>query len=212
MPPVGATTGSTALLVVDLQNAFCHPEGSFARMTVGRGLGTEMCRDAVGPCVTLVDAAHEAGVPVIYTRYTYHPGYVDGGVLLEKYPEMVDFGSLAAGSWDADLVADLPVGGTDVVVDKSRYSAFYGTRLEPVLTGLGARTLVVCGVTTAVCVESTVRDAAQRDYAVLVPAEATGELTRARHDAALEMLDYGFAKVVTVADVVGAWAVVERPG
>jgi ureidoacrylate peracid hydrolase len=196
-----ATT--TALLVVDMQNAFCHSGGSFATMTRPRGLSISMCREAIIGCRRLVAAARSSGTAVIYTRYVYHPGYADGGVLLAKYPEMREIGALAAGSWDADIVEELAPEDTDYVIDKSRYSAFYGTRLEPVLHGLGITGLVVCGVTTNVCVESTVREAAQKDYDVRVVSDATGELTRERHDNALAILDYGFARVVTVDDVVG---------
>ena len=194
----------TALVVIDMQNAFCHPDGSFAKMTAGRGLSIEMCQQAIPGCQRLIEAARLAGLPIIFTRYIYHPNYVNGGVLLAKYPEMRDLGSLAAGSWDADIIEQITPGPDDFVIDKSRYSAFYGTRLEPVLNGLRTQSLVVCGVTTNICVETTVRDAAQRDYEVLVVADATGELTRERHDNALAIMDYGFGWVVTVDDVVQA--------
>lgn len=196
--PVSA---GTALLVIDMQNAFCHADGSFATMTRSRGLSIRMCQDAVAGCGRLITAARNVAIPVIYTRYVYHSNYADGGVLLAKYPEMREVGSLSAGSWDADIVDELAPDDSDFVIDKSRYSAFYGTRLEPILHGLGVTDLVVCGVTTNVCVESTVREAAQKDYDVRVVADATGELTRDRHENALAILDYGFARVVTVEDV-----------
>jgi ureidoacrylate peracid hydrolase len=198
------TRDRTALVVIDMQNAFCHPDGSFAKMTDGRGLSIDMCREAIRGCQRLTEVARFAAVPVIFTRYVYHADYVDGGVLLAKYPEMQQIGSLAAGSWDAEIIDELTPGPSEIVIDKSRYSAFYGTRLEPVLNGLGVRCLVVCGVTTNICVETTVRDAAQRDYQVFVAADATGELTRERHDNALAIIDYGFGWVATVDEVVQA--------
>lgn len=106
----------TALLVVDMQNGFCHPEGSFARLD----LDISMCNAAIAGCAELVDAAHEAGVPVIFTRYIYRPDYADGGVLVhELLPALADVKSLAAGTWDADLVDDLGVRDDDFIVDKS---------------------------------------------------------------------------------------------
>lgn len=195
------TSAGTALLVIDMQNAFCHSDGSFAKMTRSRGLSISMCQEAVAGCRRLVAAARRVGIPVIYTRYVYHPNYADGGVLLAKYPEMREIGALSSGSWDAEIVDDLAPAPMEYVIDKSRYSAFYGTRLEPILHGLGVNNLVVCGVTTNVCVESTVREAAQKDYDVRVVADATGELTRERHDNALAILDYGFARVVTIDDI-----------
>ena len=129
-----------------MQNGFCHPDGSFAKMTAGRGLSIEMCSEAVPGCDHLIQAARSAHVPVIFTRYVYHAGYVDGGVLAQKYPEMEQIGSLSEGSWDAEIVHELVPEQGDFVIDKSRYSAFYGTRLEPLLNGLGVRSLI-SGVT-----------------------------------------------------------------
>ena len=142
-PPI--TAGGTALLVIDMQNGFCHPDGSFAKMTAGRGLSIEMCSEAVPGCDHLIQAARSAHVPVIFTRYVYHAGYVDGGVLAQKYPEMEQIGSLSDGSWDAEIVHELVPEQGDFVIDKSRYSAFYGTRLEPLLNGLGVRSLILQG-------------------------------------------------------------------
>lgn len=195
--------GHTALLVIDMQNGFCHPKGSFASL----GLDISMCTAAIPGCVRLVRSAREAGVPVIFTRYVYRRDYRDGGVLVHDImPALADKMSLAAGTWDAELVDELAATPDDFVVDKNRYSAFYGTGLEPILTSLGVRNLVLCGVTTNMCVETTARDASQRDYRVFVVSDATGELDRARHDMALATLGFGFGAVVSSDEVVNAWS------
>jgi ureidoacrylate peracid hydrolase len=192
----------TALLVIDMQNGFCHPDGSFA----GLGLDVSMCTAAIAGCRRLVEAAHAAGVPVVYTRYVYRADYKDGGVLVQEVlPALADVKSLAAGTWDAELVDELVPTDDDFVLDKNRYSAFYGTGLEPVLTSLGVRNLVMAGVTTNMCVETSARDASQRDYRVFVVSDATGELDAARHDMALATLGFGFGAVVSTDDVLGAW-------
>jgi ureidoacrylate peracid hydrolase len=202
MPLELAGADRTALLVIDMQNGFCHPEGSFA----GLGLDVSMCNAAIAPIARLVEAAHAAGVPVIYTRYVYRADYKDGGVLVQEVlPALADVKSLAAGTWDAELVDELVPTDDDFVLDKNRYSAFYGTGLEPILTSLGVRNLVMTGVTTNMCVETTARDASQRDYRVFVVSDATGELDAARHDMALATLGFGFGAVVTADDVRGAW-------
>jgi nicotinamidase-related amidase len=193
----------SALVVVDMQNGFCHTSGSFAKI----GLDIAMCTDAIDGCRKLVGAAHGAGVPVIFTRYVYQPGYADGGVLVHDIlPAIKEVNSLAAGSWDAEIVDQLKPPPSDVVIDKSRYSAFYGTRLEPTLTSLEIKSLVICGVTTNMCVETTARDASQRDYRVFVVSDATGELDRGRHDHALFTIGFGFGWVVNTADVLEAWS------
>lgn len=194
---------NTALLVIDMQNGFCHPDGSFGQL----GLDVEMTHGAIAGCVRLVDAAHEAGVPVIFTRYVYRPDYSDGGVLVQDLlPGLSDVKSLAAGSWDAEIVDELEPRSDDYVLDKNRYSAFYATGLSPILTSLGIKSLVICGVTTNICVETTARDASQRDYRVFVVADATGEIDETRHRVALETLGFAFGWVVSTDDVVQAWA------
>jgi ureidoacrylate peracid hydrolase len=193
----------TALLVIDMQNGFCHPEGSFAQL----GLDVTMCNAAIAPIGKIVDKAHEAGIPVVFTRYVYRADYRDGGVLVQDLlPALAETKSLAAGSWDADLVDELVPTDDDFVLDKNRYSAFYGTGLEPILTSLGIDSVVVVGVTTNMCVETTARDASQRDYRVFVVGDATGELDKDRHDMALNTLGFGFGWVVESKDVIDAWS------
>jgi ureidoacrylate peracid hydrolase len=206
MSPTLVARDRTALLVIDMQNAFCHPDGSFATMAVERGLSIDLCRAVIAPCADLVAAATAAAVPVILTRYLYHRGYIDGGILVQKYPGIRDLGALAPDSWDGELVDELKDLDGSIVIDKSRYSAFYGTRLQPVLTSLKIESLMVCGVTTNVCVESTVRDAAQFDYRTCVVTDATAELNPERHRNALEIMEYGFADLTTVAAVQQSWS------
>ncbi len=198
----------TALLVIDMQNGFCASGGSFAAL----GLDVSMCTAAIPGCVTLVEAARAAGVSVVYTRYVYRADYQDGGVLVQEIlPAMQEAKSLAAGTWDAELVEELVPSAAEFVVDKNRYSAFYATGLQPILTSLGVRDLILCGVTTNMCVETTARDASQRDYRVFVVSDATGELDRARHELALGTIGFGFGAVVTSEQVVAAWGAEPSP-
>ncbi len=193
----------TALIVVDMQNGFCHPEGSFAKL----GLDVSLLQAAIGGCRRLLDAAHEHGVPRVFTRFVYRPDYRDGGVLIQELmPALKDVRSLEAGTWDGELVDELKPTADDFVIDKNRYSAFYGTGLEPILTSLRVDTVVLAGVTTNMCVETTARDAMQRDYRTFVVGDATGELDQQRHEFALSTLGFGFGRVVNVDDVLGAWA------
>ncbi len=189
-------------MVVDMQNSFFRPEGSMTKM----GFDVAGLEVAIPGVQTLVEAAHGARVPVIFTRYVYQPGFADGGLQpTEINPLLRANDALIAGSWDAELITELPVGDEDIVIDKSRPSSFYGTRLEPLLTGLGVRSLVICGVTTNICVETTARDAGQRDYRTFVVSDATGELTPERHAHALNTIGFFFGWVVTVEDVLRSW-------
>lgn len=196
-------TARTALLVIDMQNAFCAPEGSMTKM----GKDTSMCIAAVSPCKRLVDGAHQVGVPVIYTRIVYRPDYADRGTIPHEIrPALKNLMACVQETWDAELVSTFAPQARDHVFDKNRPSAFYNCGMETALRYLDISTLVVCGVTTNICVESTVRDAGQRDYRTFVVADATGELERDRHEAALKSMSYFFAHTVTVTDVLAAWS------
>lgn len=199
------TRERSALLVVDMQNGFLEPGGSMARI----GLPTAELRDKALPgTTTLIAAAREAGVPVIYTRYVYLPGYRDGGLVPHLLvPAMREHEALLADTWDAAVVDELAPRAGDTVIDKSRPSAFYGTQLEPVLTSLDIRNLVLAGVTTNVCVESTARDAGQRDYHVHVVSDASAEWDDARHEHALGVIGFIFGWVNTVQEVLSGWEV-----
>ena len=192
----------TALLVIDMQNGFCHPGGSITAM----GKDISMGRAAIAPCLRLVEAARAAGVPVIFTRIVYRADYADRGVMpYEIRPALKGLSSCVAGTWDAALIDEITPGPGEWVFDKNRPSAFHNCPMESTLRSLDVHTLVVSGVTTNICVESTVRDTAHRDYRTFVVADATGELERHRHEAALESMAYFFTHVVQVDEVLAAW-------
>ena len=192
----------TALVVIDMQRAFLEDEGSLAQA----GIDITGLKAAMEGCKRLLASARQAGIPVIHTRYVYRPDYADGGILVNYImPQLREVDSLAAGTPDIEIVDELaPVDG-ETVIDKNRPSAFYATNIEPLLNGLGVDSLVVCGVTTNICVETTVRDASQRDYKVFVPKDATGELEQLRYDGALAGMAWVFAKIVDTDDVISVW-------
>ncbi len=195
----------TALIVVDMQNAFLHPDGS---ITIKRKFDISGLQVAIEPCRVLVKAARAKGIPIIFTQYVYRADYSDGGVRLrEMTPQVVGSGALVAGSWDADFFDGLSPEAGDLVIQKNRPSSFYSTPLESNLRSMRIESLVICGVTTNICVETTARDASQRDYRTFVVADATGEMEQDRHDVALKTLGRFFARVLDVADVLAAWKV-----
>ena len=194
---------NTAVLVVDMQRAFMDNNDSLGRT----GLDVTPLRAAIPGCVKLVKLARSMGVPVIFTRYVYSKGMVDfGPVRGIKAAQRVSSNSLGYGTEEIEVIAELEVRPDEIVIDKSRPSSFYGTRLEPVLTGMGIRNLVICGVTTNICVETTARDAGQRDYGTYVVRDAVAEFTKERNDHALFTIDWSFGEVVDIADLEQSWA------
>jgi ureidoacrylate peracid hydrolase len=193
---------ASALIVVDMQNGFVHERGSCAVS----GFPVAELTPAVGPCRRAVDIARRAGVPIVFTRYTYRADYRDGGFMLrEKFPMLAEAKALVAGSWDQAVLDELDVRPGDFVIDKNRPSAFLGTPLESCLAGLGVQNVVVCGVTTNCCVETTVRDAAQRDFRTFVLADATAEWEPDRQAGALKTMGILFAHLLNVEQLDQAW-------
>ena len=190
------TADGYALLVVDMQNGFCHPDGSFPR--IGRGL--EGAMDAVRAAAVAVGQARRAGIPVVFTRHVYRPGRADeGGALIRNSPALAGINGLAAGFWDADVVDELGCGPEDLVVDKVRFDAFQWTSLEPLLRGLGVTKLMICGVVTNICVESTARSAFMRDFPVTLLEDCCAAKTRRLHELAIEVLSsYELAEIASI--------------
>ena len=201
------TASHRALLVIDMQNGFCHPDGSFARMD----MGLEGAREAVRNAAVAVGQARRAGVPVVFTRHVYRPGRADEGASLRRNsPALAGLDGLAARSWDAQVADELGCGPDDLVVDKARFDAFQWTSLEPLLRGLGVDELVICGVITNICVETTVRSAFMRDYPVTLLADCCAAKTRRLHELSIEVLSsYALADMASITEGfdVGAAAV-----
>jgi nicotinamidase-related amidase len=195
----------TAVLLIDIQEAFCSPEGSMAR----QGRDIRSCSEAGRKCKALAGAARSAGMMVIWTRYCLRPDYRDGGwYTRELRPNIRANESLRSDKADSQLWHEIALGEHDIVIDKPRMSSFYATSLEAILRGEGISTLYIGGVTTSMCVESTVRDASQRDYRTYVVVDACADWAQERHQPSLDSMAFGFAHLTDVqsfsADAVSA--------
>jgi biuret amidohydrolase len=175
--------GKAALLVVDMQNFFLDPVSP--TFTCG-GL-------AILPALKeLIQAFRAARRPVIYTCHVHHPDRIDAGIMEWWWEGMCTEGSPE--SKIHDEIAPLP---NEKVIYKHRYSAFYNTDLETVLRCLKVEDLVISGVMTNLCCESTARDAHFRDFKVFFLADGTGSINEEMHLASLLNLAFGFAFVTT---------------
>jgi nicotinamidase-related amidase len=174
---------ASALLVIDMQGFFLDPASP--TFTPGGG--------AILPNVSrLVRAFRAAGRPVVFTRHVHHPEGLDAGIMGQWWE-----GRCIEGTPESEVHPDLAPLPGEKVITKHRYSAFYNTDLELVLRCLKVEDLVVSGVMTNLCCESTARDAYYRDYRILIPADGTGATTEQMHLASLLNLAYGFAYVTT---------------
>ena len=192
----------TALLVIDMQHGFLSDFGGMARL----GYNYKLLRDAIPGCEKLVDSARKSSIPIFFTKYVYEPDFRDGGVQVEEISLGIKDSKLcAAGSKDAEIIENLVPKKGEVIIEKNRPSSFYATRLESYLRAQKIKTLVLCGVTTNICVESTARDAAQKDYKTYVVKDSIAEIDEFRHEVAIKAMQHMFAKIVTVEEVVNSW-------
>ncbi|MDD7963866.1 isochorismatase family protein [Actinomycetospora lemnae] len=180
-----------ALVVVDLTRGFTE-----AAFPSGSDLTAE-----VAATNRLVDAARRGGAPVVWTVISYTPAEADGDAIawLRKAPGMR---ALREGSEAVAIDPRLDHRGDDPLIVKKGASAFHGSGLASLLTGLHVDTAVVCGATTSGCVRATAVDAVQSGFDTLVVADACGDRARAPHDAALFDLQAKYADVVTLDDAV----------
>jgi len=186
-----------ALLVIDMQHFFLDPASP--SYTCG-GL-------AILPnLVKAIHAFRQAGRPVIYTRHVHHPDRIDAGILGWWWE-----GMCLEGSPESEIHQDLSPLPGEKVVFKHRYSAFYNTDLETILRVLKIEDLVVAGIMTNMCCESTARDAYFRDYRVFFLADGTGSVNEEMHLASLVNLAFGFSFVTDVDTIVDQLGIVSSP-
>jgi maleamate amidohydrolase len=182
---------SPAVVVVDICRAYLEPTSPLYA-------GVE---EAVASASRLVDAAREAGVPVVFTRVEYEPGGADGGRFYQKVPALACFDR---GNPLAEFVESPRPRPGEVVVTKQYASAFFATSLAPTLRTLGIDTVVVCGLSTSGCVRATALDALQHGFVPIVVADACGDRDPRPHEANLFDLRAKYAEVVTEADAIDA--------
>jgi nicotinamidase-related amidase len=179
---------STALLVIDMQRDFLLPGG------FGESLGNDVSqlRRTIEPLTALLAAWRATPMPVIHTREGHEPDLSDcppSKLARGAIGEPGAFGRiLVRGEYGHDIVDELQPVGDEVVIDKPGKGAFYATELGDLLEKAGIRSLVVTGVTTEVCVHTTVREANDRGYECLVLADCVGSYFPEFQRVGLEMI------------------------
>jgi ureidoacrylate peracid hydrolase len=191
---------STALLVIDMQNGYCHPESEMART----GPGTER-QQAILPAVgELIRLARESRIRVLWSKQVHFEGDVGRlGHRIAPHTAKRRFTPCLSGTWEVDFVSSLAslVDPADYVVTKHRASCFYETSLQAALRMMGVRTLVIAGVNTNFCVESTIRDAYFRDYDIVVIRDCVAGSDVQLHEATLRNTELYFGLVLSLAEL-----------
>ncbi|MCP9628895.1 cysteine hydrolase [Rhodopseudomonas palustris] len=190
--PVDLDWATTALLIIDMQRDFLEPGG------FGETLGNDVSQlaRAVPPIAAVLAAARRIGLPVIHTREGHLPDLSDAppakvarGAPSLRIGDPGPMGRiLIRGEPGHDIVPELYPRADEIVIDKPGKGAFYATELSDVLQKYGIETLLVCGVTTEVCVNTTVREANDRGYRCVVIADGCASYFPEFHAAGLAMI------------------------
>ena len=183
-------TNRTAVLVVDMQNGFCHPEGSLFAP------GSEQ---AIEPVADLLERGRAAGTDVIFTRDVHPPEQFEDAHYYDEFDRWGEH--VLEGSWEAEIVADLEVAPEDHVVTKHTYDAFYRTDLEGYLDTHGIDDLLIAGTLANVCVLHTAGSAGLRDYRPVLVEDAVGYIEPDHREYALEHADWLFGETTTLAEI-----------
>ncbi|HMJ10359.1 MAG TPA: isochorismatase family cysteine hydrolase [Polyangiaceae bacterium] len=190
--PLSIDPRRTALVVIDMQRDFLEPGG------FGETLGNDvsLLNAAVGPCRRLLESARHHGVLVIHTREGHRPDLSDAPpAKLERGAPSARIGApgpmgriLIRGEPGHDIVRELYPAPGEPIIDKPGKGAFYATDLHSILRNRGIDALIVCGVTTEVCVHTTVREANDRGFRCLVPSDCCASYFPEFHAVALRMI------------------------
>ncbi len=192
----------TAIVVVDMQNDFCA-EGGYLHGNLGCDMSAN--EPLAGRIMDLVGAARSAGALVMWIQANYEPRYLSGQALAKLAEKQIETVCCEGGTWGWDFYRVAPEPG-EPVIEKHTYSGFFGTELDRMLRFRGIRTLVMTGVATNVCVESTLRDGYFNGYYIVVPEDCVGSAAPDLHEAALKSVRLFFGEVTTGAELRAVWA------
>jgi len=192
----------TALVMIDIQNDFCHSDGACGRA----GKDLSMMQGTIQKATELLQVARETGVLVVHVQHTVlEDGKSDAPAWRYFIAPLAPDGKVTVeGTWGHAFVDEIQPRAGEHILPKHRSSAFYSTRLEVLLRASQVSTIALCGVLAEGCVESTARDAFHRDFYPLIVADATGSLNRETHSSYLRVVSPRH-DVMTTDAVVAAW-------
>lgn len=195
----------TALIVIDMQNDFCHEDGSLNKAKDSLPLHTHTLIQEMTPnLVRAIDVARQVGCKVIFIRSEYTEWSNSRNWINRGNGRALRI--CAPGTWGVDWYEVSPAEG-DLVMTKHRYSAFVGTPMELVLRAQGIQTVLVTGVTTNVCVESTARDAFMRDFHTVVIGDCAATYSHEVQQASLHNVRTHFGYVLQSRELFELWGV-----
>jgi gluconolactonase len=197
----------TALIVQDLQNDVIIENGAFAESGSPEHAKEQ---NVVEHVKALADVCRRAGIPVIHVHYVVEEGAAGLKLNAPLFQAVRDTNGLVRGTWGAAPADGLEPQDGDFVVEKMRMSAWQGTKLETLLTGLGVDTIVITGAWTNMSIEHTARTGADKGYAMVVPEDGCSTMNAEWHDAAINYALQNVSTVTTCAAVTEALGVTAK--
>jgi len=191
---------NTALIIVDMQNDFIHDNGFVRKSSQGIGIpesALDQMKSPIPYIKKLAECFRKNKKEVIYIYTAWKPDYSDLALPLKKMGgKAKELGALVIGSWGAQIVDELTPQETDHTVMKKAYGAFFQTPLDRILRNLGIKKLVMTGVATNFCVETTTREAVAYGYDIILVSDAATTFDPEAHQATLKVIATGFGEVM----------------
>jgi len=169
-----------ALLVIDMQNYF-----------------RRMIQPVLKNISLVIQACRQKNIPIVFTQHGHTDPSSDSGALGQWWGEVI-----LHGTKDWEFIPEMNIDSKDIILPKNRYSAFYETELDTILQSKGIQELIISGVMTNLCCETTARDAFMRDYRVFFLIDGTATGKEEHHLATLKNLGYGFATLMTCEELI----------
>lgn len=191
----------TAVVVVDMQNDFCA-EGGYIHTTQGADMSPN--KPLAARIGRLIEAARAAGAMVVWIRACYDHEILPAPMLSKMLEKGKGAVCCASDSWGADFYEIGPADG-EFVVEKRCYSAFHNTEFDDILRRRGIRSLVMTGVATNVCVESTFREGFFHGYYIVMPPDCVGSANAYLHEAAIKSVEAVFGHIPESDEVMRLW-------
>lgn len=190
----------SALVVIDFINEIVHVEGQVAKGGNAKFIAEHQVIQHANQAIAI---ARDAKIPIIFVKVGFSKGYPECPIHSPIFGSAKQNNLFQLNTWSTEYHPDLDFRPGDISIVKRRVSAFYNTDLEAILRAQGIDTVILCGVSTAMAIDHTARDAHDRDYNVIVLKDACAAMDQTHHDAALLVINR-LGKIIQTQDFAGA--------
>jgi ureidoacrylate peracid hydrolase len=205
MTPTGPEIEKSALIIVDMQNDFVHPEGQFgimAKQNPERDIDFNFLSSPIPRIKRLASAFRNADRPVIYVAHVLKSDYSDAAFPYWRRERSNNPQFIVEGTWGAKIIDELKPEESEHLVVKKGYGGFSNTSLDTILRTLSVTTCVVTGVTTCTCVSTTIRGGVEKNYRMIIVGDGTADTQREAHEHELKTMARVFGDVKTTDEVI----------